>query len=183
MGRDNPVGRAGRTGPSFPDRADRRDRIREAWWAHEAPPQYQARKVPWRVPKWVRILGRRDRASWIAEVTGHGDYGRYHRRFNHDPATWCNCLCGKEIRPGHARECVVVVKDYLRGGKAPPWGSKQFVPYVREYKRRIQTARLLLRENKEEVEDTESDCTGNQTRVLAPKQEKKGTMLSSPDGL
>ncbi len=52
-------------------------------WSTENHPTPSALNLPWGSGPQVWKMPRREAAEWMAEVTGHGDYPAYHRRFGH----------------------------------------------------------------------------------------------------
>jgi len=48
------------------------------------------------------VLGR-----WIQEVSDHGDFAEYHRRFGHPPEAIKTCMCSQVVRRGHLGMCPI----------------------------------------------------------------------------
>ena len=53
-------------------------------------------------------LPRRILQRYTAELTGHGDFADYHRRFGHDPTKCRPCRCGAERARLHFAVCPAV---------------------------------------------------------------------------
>ncbi|KAM9873607.1 hypothetical protein VDGL01_12316 [Verticillium dahliae] len=94
----------------------------EQWWLHNMPTGYAGLKLeaPLKPTAEIETLTRRELHWVIAARTGHGDFEKHHRRFNHEDAKM-TCSCGAYKTPAHPLFC-------RKANKNPPWlGHNQYV--------------------------------------------------------
>ena len=68
------------------------------------PPAYQSLEIQWQGKPKELELARPLLGKLIQHRTGHGDFGQYHRRWNHLDAE-LSCSCGREKTPVHFYFC------------------------------------------------------------------------------
>ena len=89
------------------------------WWKDKAPLTYQNFGIQWQgKPKELK-LARPVLGKLVQHRTGHGDFGHYHRRWNH-PDAETSCSCGREKTPVHFFFC----KRVRRRAPPDPWLRK-----------------------------------------------------------
>ena len=86
------------------------------WWRDNAPPAYRSLEIQWQGKPKELELARPLLGKLIQHRTGHGDFGQYHRRWNHLDAE-LSCSCGREKTPVHFYFC----KGIRRRAPPDPW--------------------------------------------------------------
>ena len=86
------------------------------WWRDNAPSAYQSLGIQWQGKPKELELARPLLGKLIQHRTGHGDFGQYHRRWNHLDAE-LSCSCGREKTPVHFYFC----KRVRRRAPPDPW--------------------------------------------------------------
>ncbi|ODM18340.1 hypothetical protein SI65_06211 [Aspergillus cristatus] len=91
----------------------------QAFWAENAPQQYQDLSIGLDKRPHELSLPRATLGRLLAARSGHGDFAQYHERFGHEDAK-LECSCGRPKTPHHFYYC-------QKGHKASPqpWGSRQ----------------------------------------------------------
>ena len=89
------------------------------WWKDNAPLAYQNLGVQWQGKPKELMLARPVLGKLVQHRTGHGDFGQYHRRWNH-PDAEISCSCGREKTPVHFFFC----KKIRRRVPPDPWLQK-----------------------------------------------------------
>ena len=77
----------------------------------------------------------------MAKLSGHGNFGTYHRRFNHND--YLNCIYGKKIQPEHTKHYRAIIRNLL---PAPEITNKAYPHFLTEYRKKIKVAKRLLKD-------------------------------------
>jgi hypothetical protein len=98
----------------------------QSYWQSTAPQSYQDLQITAspQCPAELR-LPRPLLARILAARSGHGDFARYHERFNHEDA-YLLCRCGSKKTPIHFFFCRIARRRLPR----PPGPPSEMIPYL-----------------------------------------------------